>query len=148
MTNARGTRPIEILLAEDNPGDILLTREALAEAKIRNTLHVTNDGIETMAFLRNEEPYTDAPTPDLILLDLNMPRMDGREVLAQVKTDPEFRRIPIVVLTTSERVEDILKTYDLHANCYVTKPVDLAQFEKVVDSIEEFWFSIVRLPRA
>ena len=147
MNNPYDTRPIEILLAEDNPGDILLTQEALAEAKIHNTLHVAKDGVEAMAFLRKEEPYTDAPTPDLILLDLNMPRKSGREVLAEVKSDPDLRRIPVVILTTSESEEDILATYNLHANCYVTKPVDLEQFEKVVRSVEEFWFSIVRLPR-
>ena len=139
-------KPIEILLVEDNPGDIRLTREALADGKVRNNLHVAVDGVEAMAFLRREGAFSDVPCPDLILLDLNMPKKDGREVLADIKNDPELKRIPVVILTTSKAEEDILRSYDLHANCYVTKPVDLEQFIKVVCSIEEFWLTIVKLP--
>lgn len=139
-------KPIEILLAEDNPGDVRLTREALAENKIQNNLHVVGDGVEAMKFLRKLAEYTDAPTPDLLLLDLNMPKKDGREVLAEVKTDKNLRTIPVVVLTTSEAESDILKSYDLHANCYITKPLDLDRFIEVVKTIQEFWFSIVKLP--
>jgi CheY-like chemotaxis protein len=133
-------------LIEDNPGDVRLTQEALREDKLCNNLHVTRDGIEAMAFLRREGEHTDAPRPDLILLDLNMPKKDGREVLTEIKSNEDFKRIPVVVLTTSETEEDIIKTYDLHANCFITKPVDLDQFIKVVQSIEEFWLSIVKLP--
>jgi chemotaxis family two-component system response regulator Rcp1 len=140
-------QPIEILLVEDSPGDVELTREALADAKVSNNLSVVGDGIEAMAFLRKEEPYAAAPTPDLILLDLNMPRKDGREVLEEVKADQELRRIPVVVLTTSQAERDILTSYNLHANCYVTKPVDLTQFIGVVRSIEDFWLTVVKLPR-
>ena len=139
-------RPIEILLVEDNPGDVRLTQEALKEGKVRNKLHVVEDGVEAMAFLRGEGEYADAPRPDLVLLDLNLPKKDGREVLAEIKGDPNLRRIPVVVLTVSEANEDILKTYDLHANCYVTKPVDLDQFIVVVKSVEDFWLTIVKLP--
>jgi chemotaxis family two-component system response regulator Rcp1 len=138
--------PIEILLVEDNPGDIRLTREALRDGKIYNNLYVVRDGVEAMAFLRKISPYTHAPRPDLILLDLNLPRKDGHEVLAEVKTDENLRRIPVVILTTSQAEEDILKTYDLHVNCYITKPVDLDQFVKIVKSIEDFWLTIVKLP--
>ncbi len=138
--------PVEILLVEDNPGDVRLAKEALRDAKVRNNLHVTEDGVEALAFLRREGKYTDAPYPDLILLDLNLPKKDGREVLAEVKKDENLRRIPVVILTMSKAEEDILRTYDLHANCYITKPVDLDQFIKVVKSIEDFWFSIVKLP--
>jgi chemotaxis family two-component system response regulator Rcp1 len=138
---------IEILLVEDNPGDARLTREALRDGKVRNHLHVVEDGVEAMAFLRREGRYGDAPRPDLVLLDLNLPRKSGREVLADVKSDPALARIPIVVLTTSQADEDVAKAYEYHANCYITKPVDFDQFVGVVRSIEEFWFTIVRLPR-
>jgi CheY-like chemotaxis protein len=138
--------PIEILLVEDNPGDIRLTREALRDGKIYNNLYVVRDGVEAMAFLRKTGQYARAPRPDLILLDLNLPRKDGHEVLAEVKTDENLRRIPVVILTTSQAEEDIIKTYDLHVNCYITKPVDLDQFVKIVKSIEEFWLTIVKLP--
>ncbi len=138
--------PIEILLVEDNPGDIRLTREALRDGKIYNNLYVARDGVEAMAFLRKTDQYTQAPRPDLILLDLNLPRKDGHEVLAEVKTDENLRRIPVVILTTSQAEEDIIKTYDLHVNCYITKPVDLDQFVKIVKSIEDFWLTIVKLP--
>ncbi len=138
--------PIEILLVEDNPGDVRLTQEVLKEGRIRNTLNVVTDGVEALAFLRREGAYADAPPQDMVLLDLNLPRMDGREVLAEIKGDPELRKIPVVVLTTSSAEVDILKAYDLHANCYITKPVDLDQFENVVRSIEDFWLAIVKLP--
>lgn len=138
--------PIDILLVEDSPADVDLTREALEDAKVRNTLHVVSDGVAAMEFLRQEGDYADAPRPDLILLDLNLPKKDGREVLADVKADPALRRIPVVILTTSEAEQDILRSYDLHANCYVTKPVDLEQFISVIKSIEKFWLVIVKLP--
>jgi len=147
MNNENG-RPIEVLLVEDNPGDVRLTREALKEGKVRNNLSVAPDGVEAMAFLRREGIYSTAPRPDIILLDLNLPKKDGRQVLAEVKAAPELRRIPVVILTTSRAEEDILKTYDLHANCFITKPVDFEQFIKVVQSIESFWLSIVQLPGA
>jgi len=140
------SRPVEILLVEDNPGDVRLTREALREAKVRNNLSVAPDGVEALAYLRKEGQYADAVRPDLILLDLNLPRKDGREVLEEVKADPALRHIPVVVLTSSQAEQDILRAYDLHANCYVTKPVDLDQFITVVKSIEDFWFTIVKLP--
>ncbi len=139
-------QPIEILLVEDNPGDVRLTQEALKEGKVRNKLHVVGDGVEALAFLCQEGEYADAPRPDLILLDLNLPRKNGREVLAEIKEHPNLRRIPVVILTVSQAEEDVLRTYDLHANCYITKPVDLEQFIKVVASIEDFWLTIVRLP--
>jgi chemotaxis family two-component system response regulator Rcp1 len=139
-------RPIEILLVEDNPGDVRLTIEALKEGKVRNRLSVARDGVEALAFLRREGPHANAARPDLILLDLNLPKKDGREVLADIKEDTRLRRIPVVVLTTSKAEEDILRTYDLHANCYITKPVDLEQFISVVRSIDDFWLSVVRLP--
>ena len=145
MTNQSG-KPIEILLVEDNPGDVRLTREALKEGKVLNNLQVARDGVDALAFLRQEDPHKDAIRPDIILLDLNLPRMDGRELLAEIKSDPGLRRIPVVILTTSKSEEDILKTYDLHANCYITKPVDLEQFIEVVQSVEDFWFTIVKLP--
>ena len=138
--------PVEILLVEDNPGDVRLTIEALNENKISNNLHVARDGEEAMAFLRREDRYAGAPRPDLVLLDLNLPRKDGRETLAEMKADERLRRIPVVILTTSQAEEDILRTYDLHANCYVTKPVDLEQFIRIVKAIEDFWLNIVRLP--
>ncbi len=139
-------KPIEILLVEDNPGDARLTREALALSKIRNHLHLTRDGEEAMAFLRQEAPFEDAPRPDLVLLDLNLPRRDGREVLEDIKKDPGLKTIPVVVLTSSQAEEDILRTYRLHANCFITKPADLEHLTKVVQGIEQFWFTLVRLP--
>jgi two-component system, chemotaxis family, response regulator Rcp1 len=139
-------RPIDILLVEDNPADVRLAREALRDRKVANTLHVLRDGEAAMAYLRREDGYADAPRPDVILLDLNLPKKDGREVLAEVKSHPVLRRIPIVVLTTSSAEADILKSYDLHANCYVQKPIEFAQFLEVVQAIEDFWFSIVKLP--
>ena len=139
-------RPIEILLVEDNPGDVRLTREALTANKIRNTLHVVADGVQALAFLRKQGKHANAPRPNLILLDLNLPKKDGREVLAEVKGDGNLRRIPVVVLTTSGAEEDILKAYDLNANCYVTKPVNFDSFIQVVKSIESFWVTIVELP--
>ncbi len=141
-------RPIVILLVEDNPGDVRLTREAFKEGKVRNLLIVASDGIEAMSMLRRQGAHSDAPRPDLILLDLNVPRMDGRQVLAEIKGDPDLRRIPVVVLTTSKAEEDILRTYDLNANCYITKPVDFDKFLTVVKSIDQFWLTIVNLPPA
>jgi CheY-like chemotaxis protein len=138
--------PVEILLVEDNPGDVRLAREGLSECKIRNNLNVVGDGVKAMAFLRRQGEYAKAPRPDLVLLDLNLPRKDGREVLCEVKGDASLRTIPVVVLTTSKAEEDILKSYSLHANCYVTKPMGLEQFLDVVRSIEDFWFTIVKLP--
>jgi two-component system, chemotaxis family, response regulator Rcp1 len=138
--------PIDILLVEDNPGDVRLTVEALKEGKVRNRLSVVEDGVEALAFLRQEGKYADAPRPDVILLDLNLPRKDGRVVLAEIKADEGLRRIPVVVLTTSSSEQDILRSYDLHANCYITKPVDLEQFIEVVKGIEDFWLTIVKLP--
>ena len=140
------TKPIQILLVEDSPGDVRLTQEAFKEGKVRNTLHIARDGVEAMAFLRHQPPFDDSVRPDMVLLDLNLPRMDGREVLADMKMDPELRRIPVFVLTTSEDEEDILRSYDLHANCYITKPVDLDKFLSVVKSIEEFWLTVATLP--
>ncbi len=137
---------IEILLVEDNPGDVRLTQEALRDNKVRNRLSVAVDGEEAMAFLRREGKYARAPRPDLILLDLNLPRKDGREVLKEIKEDDALKRIPVVVLTTSKAEEDIIRSYNLHANCYITKPVDLDQFINIVRSIEEFWFCLVKLP--
>ena len=139
-------RPIEILLVEDNPGDVRLTIEALRDAKVHNRVNVAPDGVEAMAFLRQEGKHADAPRPDLILLDLNLPKKDGREVLAEIKADDRLKHIPVVILTTSRAEQDILKSYDLHANCYVTKPVDLDQFISVVRSIEDFWLTVVALP--
>ncbi|MFH1702437.1 MAG: response regulator [Nitrospirota bacterium] len=139
-------KPIEILLVEDSPGDVRLTQEVLKEAKVLNQLHVVGDGAEAMTFLRREGKYTNSPRPDLILLDLNLPKKDGREVLGEIKSDENLRRIPVVILTISKSEEDVFKSYDLHANCYITKPVDLDQFLKVVKSIEEFWLTIVKLP--
>ena len=146
MSTATLGRPVEILLVEDNPDDVELTIEALRDAKVRNRLNVTDNGEKALAFLRKKSPYQDVSTPDVILLDLNLPRLDGREVLAEIKSDPQLRRIPVVVLTTSQSTEDVFKAYDLHANCYITKPVDLDQFIKVVQSIENFWLTIVKLP--
>lgn len=137
---------VRILLVEDNPADVRLTREALREAKVANGLEIVEDGVEAIEYLNKRGRYRDARLPDLILLDLNLPRMDGREVLAQVKADPEFARIPIVILTTSKTEEDVIRSYELHANCFITKPVDFEQFAKVVQSIERFWFEVVKLP--
>lgn len=145
-TAAEIGRPIEILLIEDNPGDVDLAREGLAEGKVRNNLHVVGDGEEAMAFLRREGKYANAVRPDLILLDLNLPRKDGREVLAEVKADEALKDIPVVILTTSRSEEDILKSYKLHANCYITKPLNFSRFIEVVKNIEKFWFTIVSLP--
>jgi CheY-like chemotaxis protein len=139
-------RPVEILLVEDNSGDVRLTVEALGTAKVRNTLHVVEDGERALAFLRREGSYANSPRPDLILLDLNLPRKDGREVLAEIKQDHDLKRIPVVILTSSAAEQDILQSYNLHANCYITKPVDLDQFLKVVRSIEDFWLMVVKLP--
>ncbi|MCB0025165.1 MAG: response regulator [Caldilinea sp.] len=139
-------RPIEILLVEDNPGDVRLTQEAMRDAKVLNRLNVVPDGVTALEYLRKESRYANAVRPDVILLDLNLPRMDGRELLAIIKGDNNLKRIPVVVLTTSAAEEDVLRAYNLHANCYVTKPVELDQFIEVVKSIDSFWFSIVNLP--
>lgn len=140
------SRPIEILLVEDNPGDARLTLEAFKEGKVFNNLTVVGDGVEAMAYLRREGQYANSVQPDLILLDLNLPRKDGREVLAEIKSDEQLRNTPVIVLTTSAAEEDIARAYSRHANCYITKPVDLDQFLHVVQSIESFWLSLVRLP--
>lgn len=139
-------RTVEILLVEDNPADVRLTREALHDARIANRLHVVIDGEKALAFLRRQPPYEDAPRPGLVLLDLNLPRVDGREVLAQIKTDPELHSIPVIVLTTSKAEGDILLSYDRHANCYITKPVDFAEFVSALQSLESFWLAVVTLP--
>ena len=139
-------QPIDILLVEDNAGDVRLTQEVLKDSKVRNNLIVASNGEEALACLRNQGKYKGTARPDLILLDLNLPIKDGREVLAQIKADPDLKRIPVVILTTSKAEEDIMKTYNLHANCYVTKPVDLEQFCGVVKSLEDFWLAIVKLP--
>jgi chemotaxis family two-component system response regulator Rcp1 len=139
--------PIEILLVEDNPGDVRLTQEVLKEGRIANTLHVVGDGVSALAFLRREGAYVDARPVDLVLLDLNLPKKDGRDVLAEVKADPQLRTLPIIVLTTSSAELDVMSAYELRANCYIVKPVDLAQFEKTVRCIEDFWLTIVKLPR-
>lgn len=146
MDNANCVLPIEILLVEDNPADVRLTTEALKEEKVLNNLNVVSDGVEAMAYLRGEGKYGKAPRPDLVLLDLNLPKKDGREVLKEIKEDPSLKTIPVVVLTVSNAEEDILKSYNLHANCYITKPVDLKQFIKVATSIQNFWLTIVKLP--
>ena len=138
--------PVEILLVEDNPGDSRLAVEAMKESKLKNNLYVVEDGVEAMNFLYKIGKYSDMPRPDLIILDLNLPKKDGREVLAEIKSDDRLKRIPVVILTISKAEEDILKSYNLHANCFITKPLDLDQFMKVVRSIEEFWLTIVRLP--
>lgn len=139
-------RPVEILLVEDNPGDVRLTQEVLKDGKIANNLSVVEDGAEAIAFLSRQDKFAHAPRPDLILLDLNLPRKDGREVLAEIKFHEDWRRIPVIVLTTSQAEEDIVRAYDFHANCYISKPIDLEQFIKVVRSIEAFWLTIVKLP--
>jgi len=138
--------PIDILLVEDNPGDVRLTTEAFKDSKVHNTLHVAIDGVEALAYLRREGKYSAMLRPDVILLDLNLPRKTGIEVLAEIKEDESLRAIPVVILTTSSAEEDIVKSYDLHANCYITKPVELTQFIKIVQSIDNFWFTIVKLP--
>ena len=139
-------KPIDILLVEDDPGDVVLITEAFEDNKVANRLHTVQDGVEALQFLRREAPYENSPVPDLILLDLNLPRKDGREVLTDVKNDSELRRIPVVVLTTSKAEEDVLRSYDLHANAYVTKPVDFERFIEVVRQIDEFFVSVVKLP--
>jgi len=139
---------VEILLVEDNPGDVRLTREALREGKVYNNLHWAKDGVEALEFLRQEGKHSAAPRPDIILLDLNLPKKDGREVLASIKNDDRFKQIPVVILTTSEAEEDVLRSYELHANCYITKPVDLDKFIVVVQSIDRFWLTVVTLPPA
>jgi len=139
-------RPVEILLVEDNPGDVRLTKEALKEGKVYSNLHTVKDGVEAMDFLRRHGKYSSVPRPDIILLDLNLPRKDGREVLEEIKSDSDLKRIPVVVLTTSKAEEDVLRTYNLHANCYVTKPVDLEKFMVVVKTIDVFWLTVVTLP--
>ena len=146
--NSHRGEPIEILLVEDSPDDADLTIDALRDGRVRNRITHLEDGVQAMAFLRREGRYSDAPRPDLILLDLNLPRKSGREVLAEVKQDPDLRRIPLVIMTSSDDEKDILAAYNLYVNCYVTKPVDLDQFIGVVKSIEHFWFSIVKLPAA
>ncbi|MGZ7118314.1 MAG: response regulator [Methanobacterium sp.] len=140
------TKQVEILLVEDNEGDVGLIEEVFEDAKIRNNLHVTEDGEEAMLFLHKEGEFSDAPRPDMILLDLNLPKKDGREVLKEIKMDDDLKRIPVVVLTTSKAEKDILKSYDLHANSYITKPVDFDQFIRVIKSIEDFWLDVVKLP--
>ncbi|MGB8657317.1 MAG: response regulator [Candidatus Zixiibacteriota bacterium] len=146
MNNEGKIKLADILLVEDNPGDVRLAKEALKESKLLNKLYEVEDGIKAMAFLRQEGVYSDVPRPDLVLLDLNLPGKNGREVLAEIKADETLKRIPVVVLTVSRAAEDVLKSYNLHANCYISKPFDMEQFVKVVKSIEDFWFSIVRLP--
>jgi chemotaxis family two-component system response regulator Rcp1 len=146
MSDGTKCGPIEILLVEDNPGDVRLTIEALKEGKVANEINVAADGIEALAFLRREGKYENAPKPDLILLDLNLPKKNGREVLAEIKMNPHLKCIPVVILTSSQAEKDIVTTYNLHANCYITKPVDFDQFIKVVKSIENFWFKVVKLP--
>ncbi len=139
-------KPIHILLVEDNPGDVRLTQDALKAGKVNNTLHVSTDGAAALAYLRRESGFEDAARPDLILLDLNLPKLDGREVLAKIKDDEDLRRIPVVIMTSSEDEQDIVKSYEHHANCYLTKPIDVDDFIAMVRSIEDFWLTIVRLP--
>ena len=142
----KSIRPVEILLVEDSPADVLMTREAFEQARLVNTLHVVDDGEQALAFLRQEGMYASSPRPDLILLDLNLPRKNGVEVLAEIKSDPQLQTIPVVILTTSHTEQDILSSYDLHANCYIVKPVGFEKFFKAVQSIQDFWFSVVTLP--
>ena len=148
MTDFESGKPIEILLVEDNPDDANLTVDALKAGKLRNRVNVVEDGVEAMSYLRREGKNAAAPRPDIILLDLNLPRKNGREVLAEVKEDPDLKRIPVVIVTTSKSEQDVFEAYNLHANCYVTKPVDLDQFIGVVKKIEDFWFTVVKLPAA
>ena len=146
-STARGTpQPIDILLVEDDPGDVELTRHALKDGKVFNSLNVVEDGVEALKYLRKEGDYADSPRPDLILMDLNMPRMDGRETLEAIKSDESFRGIPVVILTTSDAQNDVARSYDLQASCYITKPVDLKQFTAVVKGIKEFWLCLVKFP--
>lgn len=147
MKNEEKGKPIEILLAEDSPGDVRLTQEAFKESRLLNNLNIVGDGEEAMAFLCHEGKYAHAPRPDIILLDLNMPKKDGRETLAEIKTDDSLKGIPVVILTISKSEEDVLRSYADHANCYITKPIDIDKFFNVVKSIEDFWFTIVKLPR-
>lgn len=147
LSNESSPRLIEILLVDDDDGDVLLTKKALDNGKLLNKMHVAKDGVEAIAFLKREGRFADAPRPDLVLLDLNMPRKDGREVLADIKQDPELHTIPVVILTTSDSPNDVDKMYDLHANCYITKPVGLEQFTVIVQAIKSFWFSVVTLPQ-
>ena len=142
----RNVETIDILLVEDNPGDVRLTQEALKDAKVLNEVFVVQDGVKAMQFLHRKGSFSNVPMPDLILLDLNLPRKDGREVLAEIKQDPKLKHIPVVILTTSKADEDIIRTYNLHANAYITKPVDLNRFIEIIHTLEEFWFSIVKLP--
>jgi CheY-like chemotaxis protein len=146
MTGSTQLRPVEVLLAEDSPADVRLTQEVLRDARVANELHIVSDGEQAMAYLRGEPPYANEPRPDLLLLDLNLPRKTGREVLAEIDADPDLRSLPVVVLTTSEAEGDVLASYQMHVNAYVTKPVDLDAFIEVVRSIEEFWLTIVRFP--
>ncbi len=146
MIDEMSGKTVDLLLIEDNPGDVRLTREALEEAKVRNNLYVVEDGVEATAFLHKEGKYADAPRPDLILLDLNLPKKNGRELLAEIKQDPDLKCIPVVILTSSSSEEDIIRSYNLHANCYITKPVNLERFLDVVKSIDNFWLSVVTLP--
>jgi two-component system, chemotaxis family, response regulator Rcp1 len=147
MSNGVAGRRVEILLVEDNAGDVELAQEGLRECKINNNLHVVGDGLEASAFLHRRGPYASRPRPDIIILDLNLPKRDGRDLLREIKEDDDLKQIPVVILTTSSAEEDILRTYSLHANCYVTKPLGIDQFLEVVRSIEDFWFTIVKLPR-
>jgi CheY-like chemotaxis protein len=147
VTQFEGERQIEVLLVEDDPGDVMMTREAFQDYKVQNQLHVVSDGAEAMAFLREVGDYAGRPRPDLVLLDLNLPRMDGRQVLESIKSDPELASIPVVVLTTSENEDDVLRSYSLHANAYVTKPVDFQRFIEVIRQIDDFFVTVVRLPR-
>jgi two-component system, chemotaxis family, response regulator Rcp1 len=146
MHDAVGGKPIQILLVEDNPGDVRLAVEVLREAKVRNQLYVVEDGVEAMSLLRREGQYAGMPRPDLILLDLNLPRKDGREVLAEIKQDADLKRIPVVILTSSAAEQDVLHAYDLYANCYITKPLALEEFLRVIRAIEDFWLAVVKLP--
>lgn len=146
MSYAEQPESIEILLVEDSPGDVRLTREALNEARVSNRLHVASDGVEAMQFLRREGKYANAPRPDLVLLDLNLPRMDGRQVLAEIKSDPKLKTVPVIVLTTSDAECDVLKSYSSHANCYLVKPVDVDSFFEQVRSLEGFWLAVVKFP--
>lgn len=140
------SKPVEILLVEDNPGDVRLTREVMKVGNVLNNLSAVADGVEAITFLRNEGKYKDAPMPNLIILDLNLPKKDGRELLAEIKKDPRLKHIPVVIFTISDDEHDILKSYDLHANCYITKPVDLHQFISGIKSVEDFWLTVVKLP--
>lgn len=148
MSRLSATKDVEILLIEDNPGDVLLTKEALSDAKVENNVHWAKDGAEALAFMQNQPPFTDAPCPDLIFLDLNLPRKNGHEVLAFLKSDNRFKRIPVVVLTSSSAEADIVRSYDHHANCYITKPVDLEKFMSVIQATDHFWMKVVTLPNA